>query len=165
MPGPITLGPYGPLDHDGLVALILPIQREEFGIPITLADQPDLDAIPAFYQTGAGEFWVARHEGQVVGSIALKDLGAGLGALRKMFVAAPYRGRDWGVARALLVTLIDHARAHGMTRLYLGTTDRFLAAHRFYEREGFQRVEPEQLPPVFPRLAVDTRFYTLALGA
>ena len=66
----------------GVAALILPIQREEFGIPITLADQPDLSDITGFYQRGTGNFWVALHESVVVGSIALLDLGNGRGALR-----------------------------------------------------------------------------------
>lgn len=33
----------------GVVSLILPIQRDEFGIAITLEDQPDLLDIRGFY--------------------------------------------------------------------------------------------------------------------
>jgi hypothetical protein len=40
----------------GVVSVIIPIQREEFGLPIALEDQPDLRDIPSFYQTGAGNF-------------------------------------------------------------------------------------------------------------
>ena len=43
--------------------MILPIQREEFAIPITAGDQPDLLAIADFYQTGTGGFWVAKADG------------------------------------------------------------------------------------------------------
>jgi hypothetical protein len=39
-----------------VVELILPIQREEFGFPVTVEDQPDLVAIPGLYQFGAGGF-------------------------------------------------------------------------------------------------------------
>lgn len=163
---PIIIRPHGPADRDGVAALIVPIQREEFGIPITLADQPDLADVDGFYRRGVGEFWVAtpvETPEQVVGSIALIDIGNGIGVIRKMFVAAGYRGPEWKVARRLLAHLIDHARAHELTRLVLGTTDKFLAAHRFYEREGFTVIAADDLPEAFPRMAVDTRFYEMGL--
>jgi N-acetylglutamate synthase-like GNAT family acetyltransferase len=141
--------------------LIVRIQREEFGVDITYEEQPDLMDIPNFYQKGAGEFWVALDQGEVVGSIALLDIGAGEAALRKMFVAATHRGGAHGVAAQLLGTLLDHARKNGLKTIYLGTTDKFLAAHRFYEKSGFELIEPHSLPATFPRMAVDKRFYRL----
>lgn len=147
-----------------MLDLILAIQRDEYGIAITADEQPDLVDIPAFYLSGLGDFWIARDaNGQVIGTIALKDIGAGNAALRKMFVAAGHRGSAAGVAQALLDTLLVAARDRGIQAIYLGTTARFLAAHRFYEKNGFARVEPGDLPPPFPRMAVDSRFYRIAL--
>jgi len=154
---------FDPADEEGATALIVSIQNDEFGIAITAEDQPDLQEIPDFYQRDAGDFWVAHTpDGEVVGTIALRDIGDGIGALRKMFVHPAHRGAS-GLARALLDTLLAHARAHGLARIYLGTIDRFLAAHRFYTRQGFTLVDPVLLPPTFPRMAVDTRFYALSL--
>ena len=48
-----------------------------------------------------------------------------------------------------------------MRRIYLGTTEAFTAAHRFYEKNGFHRVERAALPQSFPVMAVDTRYYQL----
>lgn len=154
----VVVRPFEPRDAAGVVDLILPIQREEFGFDVTLDDQPDLKDVPGFYETGAGGFWVAEAAGRVVGSIALKDIGNGQGALRKMFVAATHRGAE-GVARRLLDALFAHADAHGIRAVFLGTTERFLAAHRFYEKHGFARIGAEDLPATFPRMHVDTRFY------
>lgn len=139
-----------------VVDLILPIQREEFGLPLTIDDQPDLLRIPEAYQRGRGEFWVARRDEEVVGTIALVDFEGG-GALRKMFVRADQRGS--GLAQTLLDTLLEHARAHGIEQIVLGTTSRMKAAARFYERNGFASVAPEALPPRFPRMPIDDRFY------
>lgn len=149
----------------GVAGLILPIQQAEFAIPVTLADQPDLLDIPGFYQRGKGQFWVTLDEesGSVVGTIALLDIGNGDGALRKMFVAAGHRGAAHGVAQRLLDTLLAHARAGGLRRLYLGTTARFLAAHRFYEKQGFEQIDASALPAAFPIMQVDTRFYARTL--
>jgi hypothetical protein len=87
----IRIDRYAQGDEQGIVEMIVPIQREEFGINISAKEQPDLMAIQTFYQTGAGDFWVARCEDGVIGSIGLKDIGNGEAALRKMFVAAPSR--------------------------------------------------------------------------
>ena len=57
------------------------------------------------------------------------------------------------------------ASAAGLQEILLGTTDKFLAAHRFYERQGFTAVALADLPASFPRMAVDTRFYRRALTA
>jgi hypothetical protein len=47
--------------------LISNIQREEFGIEITLEQQPDLQDISGFYQQGTGNFWIVLCEDKVVG--------------------------------------------------------------------------------------------------
>src|SRR5689334_21515678 len=143
--------------------MILAIQQREFDIPITYEQQPDLRDIPGFYQHHAGGFWLALAGERVVGSVALLDIGDGLGAMRKMFVAADCRGADAGVARRLLGALFDHARAHRLSAIYLGTTDKFLAAHCFYEKHGFKLFDAAMLPESFPRMSVDSRFYRLEL--
>ncbi len=155
--------PFDPGHRDGVIAVVLPIQQLEFGIPVQLADQPDLLDIPGFYQQGKGQFWVALDGGMVVGTIGLLDIGNGEGALRKMFVAPSHRGAARGTAQRLLHTLVDWARARGMRRLYLGTTDKFLAAHRFYDKHGFREIDAAELPADFPVMKVDTRFYIYSM--
>jgi GNAT superfamily N-acetyltransferase len=159
----IEIVPFSPQYADGVVSVILSIQRAEFEIPITLDAQPDLKNIPAFYQRGDGNFGVALDGGEVVGTVALLDIGNHQAALRKMFVAAAHRGPEHGVARQLLGTLVAWCRTKGVTAVYLGTTAKFLAAHRFYEKNGFREIVREALPGSFPVMAVDTKFYTLAL--
>lgn len=155
----LTIRTFSPQDTEKVASLILPIQQQEFNIPITLADQPDLLDIPGFYQSRAGNFWVAVDGSAVVGSIGLLDIGHGQAALRKMFVAASHRGREHGVAQGLLDELLSWATTHGIAEVFLGTTDKFLAAHRFYEKNGFVEVSRLQLPSAFPAMAVDSKFY------
>jgi len=160
----VQIVPFATAHTAGVRDLIVPIQRAEFGIDITYADQPDLHDVDGYYRKGCGEFWVALDGGDVVGSIALIDIGAGQAALRKMFVRASHRGAGQGVARSLLECLLRHARDHGLREIYLGTTAKFLAAHRFYEKAGFDLVDEADLPESFPRMKVDTRFYRLRLA-
>jgi N-acetylglutamate synthase-like GNAT family acetyltransferase len=159
----IEISPYRSGDEHGIVALILPIQTLEFGIQTSAEKQPDLFDIPNFYQTGAGEFWVARHGDEIVGSIAMKDIGNGQALIRKMFVAPAFRGRDYNLAARLLSILIDRARGAGISEIFLGTIDILKAACRFYEKNGFVEIRREELPAAFPIMAVDNLFYRLKL--
>ncbi|WP_034943467.1 GNAT family N-acetyltransferase [Erwinia oleae] len=159
----VTLQRYQPAYQQGVIALILPIQNQEFGIAITAEQQPDLSDIAGFYQQGQGGFWLAMVDDRVVGCIGLKDIGNQQAALRKMFVAQAWRGRQYGVASALLTTLLAHARQQQVKEIFLGTTDKFLAAHRFYEKNAFSEVTREALPAAFPLMSVDSKFYRLSL--
>lgn len=161
----IEIVPFAPHHEAGVVAVILPIQQSEFAIPITLDAQPDLRDVPGFYQRGHGNFWVAVHEGTVVGTVGLLDIGDGRAALRKMFVSASHRGPAHGVARRLLDALLAWCHAHAVREIYLGTTAKFLAAHRFYEKNGFREIPRADLPESFPVMVVDTKFYFRALRA
>jgi N-acetylglutamate synthase-like GNAT family acetyltransferase len=160
----LSIEPFAGSAPDEVLDLILNIQRREFGLPITAADQPDLADIPGFYQQGRGNFWLARRDGVLAGTVALKDIGDQLCALRKMFVAQEHRGADKGVAAALLAAALDWARERGVRAVYLGTTERFLAAHRFYAKHGFAEIPKQALPPTFPVMAVDSRFFHLPLA-
>jgi N-acetylglutamate synthase-like GNAT family acetyltransferase len=159
----VQIVPFVQSDQAGVLDVILPIQQEEFAIPITAEDQPDLLAIADFYQTGTGGFWVAKATGRVVGTIGLKDIGNREAALRKMFVATRYRGSPPGTAGKLLTTVLTTAESRGIATIFLGTTDKFIGAHRFYEKNGFAEIKRNELPDTFPLMAVDTKFYAIRL--
>jgi N-acetylglutamate synthase-like GNAT family acetyltransferase len=159
----LTIEPIYNDQMQQIADLILPIQQIEFNVPITLEAQPDLLDIEANYHQNGGCFWGVKHEGEVVGTIALIAIGHNAGAIRKMFVKKEFRGKETGIAQRLLGTLIDYCRKHGISDLYLGTVEVLKAAHRFYERNNFERIDAGNLPAYFPRMAVDTIFYSLHL--
>jgi putative acetyltransferase len=151
-------------DTQKVVDLILNIQINEFQVPITAKDQPDLFIIPEYYQHGGGNFWLAKHNDEVIGTIALIDCGEGLGTIRKMFVKKEYRGKEHNIAQKLFEKLENAALENKMTGLYLGTLERLQAAIRFYERNGFSLIEKVNLPAVFPLMPVDTHFFEKKLN-
>ena len=57
-----------------VIDLILKIQQQEFGVLITLKNQPDLSNIPKFYQQGNGNFWIALNGDNIIGTIAAIDV-------------------------------------------------------------------------------------------
>ena len=155
----ITIEPFELQDTNHIVSLILNIQQNEFQVPITINEQQDLLNIPTFYQQKKGNFWVAKFNDEVVGTIALIDCGDNIGTIRKMFVKKEFRGKEFGIAQRLLNTLEESARTNTIKSLYLGTLERLQAAIRFYERNGFTLIQKQNLPTVFPLMPVDTHFF------
>ncbi|HEY4338073.1 MAG TPA: GNAT family N-acetyltransferase [Puia sp.] len=155
--------PLSNAHRDVAAALILPIQQQEFNVPITLADQPDLLDLEAAYFRPGGHFWGAFIDEELAGTIGLLAPAASFGVIRKMFVKSEFRGKPWSIAQRLLETLVAHARQSGMEHLYLGTISRMHAAHRFYERNGFTLIAKSRLPAAFPLMSVDDTFYQLSL--
>lgn len=158
----IKISTYHPLYQAEVVDLILKIQQQEFGVPITLEDQPDLLKIPDFYQHSNGNFWVALDEDKVIGTIAAIDFDSKNLALRKMFVDSNYR--NCGVGKKLLNYLVTWAEEKKVYRICLGTIDKFTVAHKFYERNGFVRVTKSELPENFPIMLSDNIFYCLTIN-
>jgi N-acetylglutamate synthase-like GNAT family acetyltransferase len=150
---------YDNHDADAIVELITTIQIAEFGVATSAEKQPDLRDIPGYYQYGAGNFWLAFKGGELIGTIALKDVGDGVCALRKMFVKKAWRGKERGVGAKLMQTLLDRAGARGVREIFLGTVDVYHAAHRFYEKSGFVEVDRDEVPDTVPLMDVDVKYY------
>ncbi|RFS19388.1 GNAT family N-acetyltransferase [Chitinophaga silvatica] len=153
----------GNMHSQAAIDLILPIQQIEFNVPVTLEDQPDLKDIDNFYHGSGGGFWGAFDGEELVGTIALINIGHHAGVIRKMFVKKEYRGKEFGIAQQLLEGLINHSREHGIEDIYLGTVDKLAAARRFYEKNQFNEVPKASLPSYFPLMQADNVFYHLHL--
>ncbi|PKB17279.1 GNAT family N-acetyltransferase [Flavobacterium sp. 5] len=148
-----------------IVDLILNIQQNEFNVPITLEDQPDLLNIKNFYYQSGGCFLGAFIDGKLVGTIALVKFNKEAGAIRKMFVVKEYRGKQYNIGQQLLEKLIIYSKENGLKDLYLGTVSKLHAALRFYERNNFIRIHKEELPDDFPLMKPDNIFCQLQLNS
>ncbi|GAB7191272.1 GNAT family N-acetyltransferase [Kineococcus sp. NUM-3379] len=85
-------------------------------------------------------FLVARDgAGRALGCGALRLLSASSAEIKRMYVEPAARGT--GVAVALLRGLEERARSLGVTTMLLETGSEQPEAARFYEREGYTRVE------------------------
>jgi GNAT superfamily N-acetyltransferase len=115
-----------------LVADTLP----EFGFELDATYDSDLDDPAAAYTA----VWVALNErDEVVGSVALRDLGDDTVELKRMYLRPSERGR--GLGKQLLAIALEWARANGKQAVRLDTSERMVAAQRLYEANGFRRVE------------------------
>jgi N-acetylglutamate synthase-like GNAT family acetyltransferase len=147
-----------------VIELALNIQQNEFNVPVTINDQPDLLNIEKFYCRKDGNFWIAVDDKKVVGTIALIDIENKQVCLRKMFVHKDYRGKEKGVGQLLLDTCVAWCKQNNIQEVYLGTIDIMEAAKKFYLRNRFIEINKEMLPSHFPVMQVDNRFYKLVIS-
>ena len=160
----IDIVQFSKVHQESVEKLVLPIQQIEFAVPITREEQPDLTDIQGTFFCGGGGFWVALSCDEVVGTIGIVDIGNSEVALKKMFVRADFRGKEYGVSAQLMDRVKQHCRENGIERIYLGTTSQMAAAHKFYEKNGFIETDRTKLPSSFPVVHVDTKFYRCELS-
>lgn len=160
----LEIVPFQPTYQQEVEDLVLPIQQIEFGVKTCREDQPDLMDIAGTFQAGKGNFWVVRNGAQIVGTVGVVDIGNDQVALKKMFVRKEFRGKETGVAAGLMERAKSWCAEQGIRTIFLGSTPPMQAAHRFYEKNGFVEVTVEQLPPNFPVVPVDKKFYRCDLG-
>lgn len=89
---------------------------------------------------GNVDFFVARHEGAIVGCCALVDSGEGWGEIKRMFVDPAARGLKIG--RRLLEAIEAAARESGMTAIRLETGIYQPEAIGLYRKAGYVEIGP-----------------------
>ena len=97
--------------------------------------------IEALRQPGIS-FWSAWEQDDLMGCGALKEIDATHGEVKSMRTAAGHLRK--GVARALLMRILEQAQARGYQRLSLetGSMQEFLPAQALYRSFGFECCSP-----------------------
>ena len=121
-----------PEDVEAFRALVVAVLAE-FG----MHEDPVLDTDLRSPLQAYDAVWVARRDGALVGSVALRRRADDAFYLKRMYVRPDQRGT--GLGRRLLATALDHARGSGARAVHLDTHATMAAARRLYERAGFQR--------------------------
>jgi amino-acid N-acetyltransferase len=85
------------------------------------------------------QFWVAEHQGRVVGMAGMERYGDS-GLLRSVAVTQEWRGT--GIGRTLVDRVLKEGRAAGVREVYLLTT----TAEHYFPRLGFGCVDRETVP-------------------
>lgn len=135
----MRLRPYCSTDRDGVITLIDGVYRE-YGDVICLEDADgDLLDIEANYLARGGAFLVLDEEGRVRGTHAVLPLEnrPGVCTFRRLYLEKSLRGGREG--DLLMQWALDWAVENGMQRVEFWSDTRFIRAHRFFERLGFQR--------------------------
>ena len=157
-----TVRPFRPGDAAAARRLIEAVWHEYFHdhpnrfvrdfIYTRLSDVDDAETVYA----ERAIFLCAVADSAIIGTGAIKRVEDRECEMVRMFVDVAYRGR--GIARAIADELIGFARGAGYDRMRLSSNNALTAAHRLYEKMGFQPAAPWE-----PNGEVHSRYYILRL--
>ncbi|WP_342043593.1 GNAT family N-acetyltransferase [Bacillus sp. OTU2372] len=132
--------------EEEVINLILHVQNVEYGVGISVEEQPDILDIQSNYISDGGNFWIALNgNGEVVGSIGLQKKTNEVAVLKKFFVYKDYRGKEFGVGTGLYKALLDFANKQGFSKVILDTPSIATRSHSFYKKVGFKEIVKEDL--------------------
>jgi ribosomal protein S18 acetylase RimI-like enzyme len=126
------------------------------GVPGVERVRADASDLPGPYAAPAGALLVATFAGNPAGCVAFKKLDGETCEVKRMFVDPAFRKR--GIARALMLRLLERARARGYRRVRLGTLHTMTAAQALYRDLGFV-----EIPRYRPDEHTDTMFFEKTL--
>lgn len=125
-------------DAKGLVDLVGGCFAEYEGVYLDTEDlDSDLLAYESAMKAQNGEGYVLLRGDDLVASVALAPVGADKVELKRLYLSESLRGTGLGLY--LLQYIEDRAKARGAKLVLAWSDSRFERAHRFYEREGYER--------------------------
>jgi len=106
----------------------------------------EIAEFPGKYAPPTGALLIAEREGEPLGVVALRDLGEGVGEMKRLYVKPEARGLDLG--RRLAEAICAEAKRLGYRAVRLDTLPSMGAAIELYRSMGFRNIAPYTHNPV-----------------
>ena len=90
---------------------------------------------------GRSRFWVAFADDKIIGTAAIEEKDAETAKLKRMFVLPEYHGKNIGPQ--LMNTALGFSLQNGYNKIIIKSDKMMHRAHRFYERNGFKRIDED----------------------
>jgi len=110
------------------------------------------------------KYWVAIDNEKIVGTVGVLVVKNDFGVLKKMMLKREFRGKEFGISKKLLETVIKWCKKNSISKLYLGTMNQFKAAQSFYKKNGFKQISENELPHNFLSNPLDKVFFVQNLN-
>jgi GNAT superfamily N-acetyltransferase len=103
------------------------------------AFREELVTLPGKYAPPLGSLFLAKENGEIIGCVALRPLGADICEMKRLYVKPAHRGKK--VGRALAVAIIEEAKRLGYRAMRLDTVEAMKEASALYRALGFQPID------------------------
>lgn len=150
-----------------LLVFLWLLARQPWRKYVVMCLQTDLADITKSYLRAPGScFWVAESGGQVagiVGALPVEDAPLGRKQLQLFHLSVALEHRGEGLGKALVMTVLQFARAQGYSEVVLDTSIVQQAALTLYLRMGFQKTGEYFFNKIFRLVALSTTRLTYFL--
>lgn len=159
----ITISQFEDKYTQDVINLVLHFQNDGTRPIVSVDNQPDLLNIVGEYIDTGGNFWIARDDEKLIGSIGFMPYNAEIAVLKKFFVYENYQGEPYHIGRILYKALLAFAKERAYKTILLDTPHNTKRAHKFYEKAGFQKINEEDMPIQFSHPYQDCDFFMFEL--
>ena len=126
-------------DAAGVKELILSILTREYPFDKNAYSDSDLDRIGEVYGGDKESFMVIDDNGDIVGTVGVKEDAKDTALLRRLFVDLKHRKKGYGTE--LIDRAIGFCKEKGYKRVYFRCTDRMSDAMKLCVKKGFKETE------------------------
>lgn len=124
-------------DTEGVKNLIKGIMDGEFSKESDVYTYQDLDNPVEHYGGKRDIFLVAEKDGEIIGTVAIKEDGSDSALLRRIFVHKNWRGKGYG--ELLLSRAMEFCFEHNYKNVTFRGTDRMQTALKLCLKNGFKQ--------------------------
>ncbi len=136
---PLLIRPVKNADVPRVLKLINAILECEFGKEASVYPQIDLYDLESSYGGNRDCFFIAERNGELLGTVAIKEEDKKVALLRRIFVDPRYRGKGYGVK--LIEQAIEFCKKKHYNRISFRGTSRMITALNLCKRKGFQEID------------------------
>jgi len=116
----------------------------------------ELEALPGAYAPPGGALLIARDGDEAAGCVALRQLDASTGEMKRMYVRERHRGS--GLGRRLALAIIEEAKQRKFKRMVLDTLPKLETAIALYRDLGFRETAPYLACPTPGAVCFELKF-------
>jgi len=99
----------------------------------------ELQNLPGLYAQPLGRLYVVYVDGVLAGCAGMRPFDQQRAEMKRLYVREAFRHQ--GVAHALTLRLCEDAKQCGYQSMILDTLEPMISAVKFYEKEGFKRIQ------------------------
>lgn len=131
---PAEIRPYKSGDEDGINAVIKSVFDEYGWLWDPKSENRDTYDIEAHYHHRGGGFWVLEDDGEIIGTVGLREEEGEQCTLYRLYLYKKNRGSGYG--RMLFHFAQDRARERGYTRMEIWSDKTLDVSHIMYKNAG-----------------------------
>lgn len=139
----MDIRPFKTDDAKQVRDLILSILTSEYPFDKKAYSDSDLDDISGVYGGQRNTFFVVDDNGEILGTVGIKEDDKDTALLRRLFVKPDYRRK--GLGKILLEKALDFAKYKKYKAVVFRTTNRMVQAIDLCKKKGFQEKEKVDL--------------------